>query len=473
MKLNKKTKIIATLGPSSDDKETIKSLILEGVNIFRFNLKHNEISWHNERIKRVQKIANDLKANVGILIDLQGPEIRIDTKSKENILVKKGDEVCIGDSFFSEKVQIAILNTVVFNTLKKGDILLVDDGFIEMKISYKNKKLIKAKIIQGGTIKNKKGLNIPGKKINLSSLIDQDIKRLDMIAKEKVDFIALSFARSKKDIDILKKETEKRKIKSAIIAKIECQEALDNIDEVIECSDGIMIARGDLGIEIPIEQLSFWQKTIIQKCRLQRKPVIIATQMLHSMINNPRPSRAEAIDVAGAVFDKTDAVMLSEETAMGNYPIKAVQAMAKILLFNEKKVTFEDFQTKPYNPIELIASSIVSLVEKQSLLNIENIIVFTESGYTANVMASFRSKAQIIAVTNNKKTAEIMSMSFGVNALCYSFSEEKVLKLLEKEKLIKTNDIVVLIHGKEKKQPSIYNSFSLLKVNGIAKSYKK
>ncbi|MDD5606449.1 MAG: pyruvate kinase [Candidatus Pacebacteria bacterium] len=462
----KKTKIIATLGPASDKEKIIKELILEGVNVFRFNLKHNNVFWHNQRIKRVQKIANILKTNVGILIDLQGPEIRIDTKNKQIISVKKGDEIIIGSSFSFEKTQIAILNKAVFDVLKKGDNLLIDDGFIEMKIIKKEKELIIAKVIQGGKIKNKKGLNIPGKKINLSSLIEQDIKRLDMIAKSKVDFIALSFARSKKDIDILKKEIEKRKINAQIVAKIECQEALDNIDELISVSDAIMIARGDLGIEVPIEQLAFWQKNIIKKCRLNRKPVIVATQMLHSMINNPRPTRAEAIDVAGAVFDKTDAVMLSEETAAGNFPLRAVQAMSKILLFNEEKTSFEDFQLKPYNVVELIASSVFSLVEKQSLLNIKKVIVFTESGYTANVMASFRSKAEIIAITNNQKTAEILSLSFGIQPVFtpLGFSENKIFDFLKKENLIKENEIIALVHGKQKKRPKIFNSFSLTKV---------
>ncbi len=465
MNLIKKTKIIATLGPASDKKETIKELILNGVNVFRFNLKHNDISWHNKRIKRVQEIANKLKANIGILIDLQGPEIRIDTKDKKTIIVGKGDEIIIGDSFFSDEIQIALLNKTVFDTIKEKDIVLVDDGFIEMKVIEKKDNLIKVQVIQGGKIKNKKGLNIPGKKINLSSLIDQDIKRLDMITKNKVDFIALSFARTKKDIDILKKETEKRKIKSQIIAKIECQEALDNIDELIDNSDGIMIARGDLGIEVPIEQLSFWQKNIIKKCRLKRKPVIIATQMLHSMINNPRPTRAEAIDVAGAVFDKTDAVMLSEETAMGDYPVRVVQEMTKILLFNEQKDIFEDFPIETYNITELIVNSAISLVEKQSILNVEKVIVFTESGYTANVISSFRSKAKVIAISNNQKTAEILCVSFGINPIYIpeSYSQNKTINILKKEKLIKDNEIIVIVHGKQKKKSNVFNSFSLIK----------
>ncbi len=461
-----KTKIIATLGPSSDKKETIRDLILQGVNVFRFNLKHNEISWHNKRIKRVQEVANKLKKVVGILIDLQGPEIRIDTKDKKIIQVKKGEKITIGDSFFSKEIQIAVLNKVVFKTLKKGDIFLIDDGFIEMKVVFKNKNLIKAEVIQGGKIKNKKSLNIPKRKIELSSLIDQDIKRLDLITKNKVDFIALSFSRTKKDIDILKKEIEKRKIKAQIIAKIECQEALDNIDELVENSDGVMIARGDLGVEVPIEQLAFWQKNIIKKCRLQRIPVIIATQMLHSMVENPRPTRAEAIDVASAAFDKADSVMLSEETATGKYPIKAVQAMAKILLFNEQKAVFENLQLKPYNVVELIASSVISIVEKQSLLKVEKILVFTESGYTAKVIASFRSRAEIIAITNNKKTAEILTMSFGINPICVpkSYSEKKIFDLLKKKKIVKDKEILAIIHGKQKKKINVFNSFSLIKI---------
>ena len=461
--MDKKTKIVATIGPSSDGYKQIEELIMSGVNVFRFNTKHSDISWHNERIKRVQEVADKLKKVIAILIDLQGPEIRIETNGGENIRAKKGESFIIGDSFEVKEASIFILNKKVFKSLKKGDTLLIDDGFIEMRVIEKKNKKIKAEVLEGGIIKNRKSLNLPQKKLKLASLIDNDLKNLDMIAKDKIDFIALSFVRNKKDIDVLRKEMKKRKIEAMVVSKVENSEAIKNIDEIIDSSDAIMIARGDLGEEVPIEELAYLQKKIILKCRFSRKPVIVATQMLHSMIKNPRPTRAEATDIANAVFDETDAVMLSEETAIGKHPERSVSTMVKILIFNESKVIFKKLISKNRNSTEITADAIVSLIEAVDKSKVNNLIVFTESGYTARVISSFRPQINIIAATQNKKTAENLSISHGIVPY-YSGSIKDfnlIIEKIKKDRLIPKDKRILILSGKHKNKPNLINSFSI------------
>ncbi len=468
MNSNKRTKIVATIGPSSEDIEILKKMVLSGVNVFRFNTKHNEISWHNERIKRAQRAANEVKEHIAILIDLQGPEIRIETKNEKELRVEKGNLIAIGKDFEAEDIVLAIDNKTVFNSLKKDDILFIDDGFIELKVTTKNRDRIIAKVIEGGIIKNKKSLNLPDKKLKLTSLIENDLKSLDMIAKEKIDYVALSFVRNKKDIQALRREMEKRDIKAEIVSKIENRESITNIEEIIDNSDAIMIARGDLGIEVPIEELAYLQKEIIEKCREARKPVIVATQMLYSMTNNPRPTRAEATDIANAVFNGTDAVMLSEETAVGRYPVRVVETMSKIINFNEEKTNFSTFNTLLKNTTELTANSVFSMLNKSIMMG--KVIIFTESGYMARVLSSFRPKAKILAITENKKTAEKLALSYGVTSefVTFSLASPKSIRLivnkLKKEKTINSGKKLIIVSGKHKGRKDIVNSFSIVNV---------
>ncbi len=470
MKLEKKTKIVATIGPASDSNSTIKELMLAGVNIFRFNTKHSDVAWHNERIKRVQKIANEMNENVGIMIDLQGNEIRIETREEKNIKVKKGDVILIASDFISEDIKIAISDKKVLKGLRAGDSLLIDDGMIELEVIESRSGILKAKVIDGGLIKNRKSINFPGTKIKLASLIKRDIENLDSAAKNNVTYVALSFVSSKEDIFTLRNEIKKREMGSLIVSKIENQESLDNLDEIIEASDAIMIARGDLGIEIPIEKLAFWQKEIIKKCRQNRKPVIVATQMLHSMINNSRPTRAEATDVANAVFDGADAVMLSEETAMGKFPVRSVIEMSKILKFNEDHSNPPVLKSNIFSPTEFVVGAIAREVEQRKILDklkIKTAIIFTESGYTARVFSSFRTKIRIIAITNQERIAEELSLSYGItsyystidfNDLCLP---KEIIKDLKKKKVFSKNEVVAVFHGKYAKKPELINLFSL------------
>lgn len=466
----KHTKIVATLGPTSDSEEKIKELITAGVNVFRFNMKHADIAWHNERINRVQHVADTLKTHIGILIDLQGPEIRIETKDKTDVSLKKGEGIWFSPHFLPDLPSICIPHPVVFNALDVGDKLLIDDGFLELDITEVSQKGVYAVAIEDCVIKHRKGLNLLGKDIDLPSLIEDDLHKLDMAAKTKVDFVALSFSRTKKDIEILRKEMKKRNVDAHIIAKVESQAGLDHLDELIETADGIMVARGDLGIEVPIEQLAYWQKMMIAKCRVAHKPVITATQMLESMIYNPRPTRAEATDVANAVFDGTDAVMLSAESANGKYPVKAVLAMARIAQYNEQRRGPSDFIPSANDLTELVIRAAQSMVKQQNSVKIDAIVVFTETGRTARVLSSFRQEIPIIAVTDREKTVETLTLSFGVTPIYSKFPEGSVLspagelQELVKKQILKKGQTVLAIHGKSWKTPGLTNALAVMTV---------
>ncbi len=470
MHTQKKTKIVATIGPTSDTEERIRELIQAGVNVFRFNMKHSVIEWHSERIARVQKIADELKIPTGILIDLQGPEIRIETPNKQDIAVKKGDHMLFTERFLSDTQSVAIPHPIVFDVLKAGDSLLIDDGFLEFKIVSNANGIITAEALDDCVIKHRKGLNLPGKKIDLPSLIEDDLKKLDMAEKNKVDFVALSFSRTKKDIEILREEMKKRNVNARIVAKIESQEALDHLDELIESADAIMVARGDLGIEVPIEELAYLQKMIITKCRKARKPVITATQMLQSMIDNPRPTRAEATDVANAVFDGTDAVMLSGETASGKFPVKAVSAMARIVRFNEKHATPPKLESATLDQTELIVNAAQSIITEKHMADISAVIVFTETGYTARVLSSLRPHVPIIAITDKSKTVETIVLSYAVIPYFTKLPSgsfqlpSTILEELKKHQYIRSGDSVLIVHGRHWKTPGTTNALTIVRV---------
>ncbi len=465
----KLTKIVATLGPASDTEETITKLMESGVNVFRFNTKHGTVEWHEERIKKVQGIARDLKMDIGILLDLQGPEIRLETKNKEAIKISKDQIIRIVPSFISQDDLVCIPHGLVFDTLKAGDQILIDDGSVELIATEVTHDYILAKATDDDVISHRKGVNLPGVNIDLPSLIEDDLKKLDMASVNKVDFVALSFCRSKKDVDILRDQMEQRGINAKIVAKIESDQALKNLDEIIETADVIMVARGDLGVEVPIERLAQLQKQIIRKCRLANKPVITATQMLESMTNNPTPTRAEATDVANAVLDGTDAVMLSGETANGRFPVKAVQAMAKITKYNEEIRAITKLNFVPENETDLIVSSVLGLLN-QHVVKFKFILVFTNSGRTARSISRLRPKAPIIAITKDQKTVEELTISYGVeghksslNDGDFSLPNKTTDWLLETGK-IALGDTILVVHGQNYYQEGSTNAVAIYKV---------
>lgn len=491
----KHTKIIATIGPASESPEIIKELIRAGVNVFRFNMKHNTIDWHRDRIDRVQQVADRLKTPIGVLIDLQGPELRIETPKQKDVSISKGERIWISESFPNSlpvnpksafavplsgtkklmRIQrvLCLPHRMVLDTLRPEDHLLIDDGLIELVVRSRHNGTILAESLTTGVIAHRKGLNIPGKTIDLPSLIDDDLTKLDLAAKGEVDFIALSFSRTKKDIGILRKEMKKRGIDAQIVAKIESQAALDHLDELVDASDAVMVARGDLGIEVPIEQLAYWQKNIITMCRMKRKPVIVATQMLQSMIDHPRPTRAEATDVANAIFDGADALMLSGETAMGKHPVRVVEEMVKIAEFNETKSSGAPIDLPIVTCPEALANAAVQLLNHQRTPRIDAVVVFTETGHTARNLAIYRPNVPVIAVTDRQKTVETLTLSYGIHAYLEKFPSgpitipNPVITALVKRNILKRGQTILVIHGQNWREPGLTNALAVLTISEI------
>lgn len=453
------TKIVATIGPASDSLEKIKALIKTGVNVFRFNMKHNTIAWHEARIKKVQAAAEAMRKNVGILIDLQGPELRLETPDKKDFPVKKNQKILFTSSFLPGVKSLCIPQAAFFETCQKETTILIDDGFLEFKaLSISPEKVI-AVSLQDGVVKYRKAVNLPGRKIKLESLIADDLARLDMASKNNVDFVALSFCRNAGDISILKQEIEKRKMKAHVVAKIESRQALENLEEIVAASDAVMIARGDLGIEIPFEEVFLWQKQIIEVCREAKKPVITATHMLQSMVEYPRPTRAEATDVANAVWSGTDAVMLSAETASGKFPEKAVAAMVKIAAFNEKIAGPPALKNRPQNLTELVVLAASTLLQNDDSPKISAVVIFTESGRSARILSAHRLKIPLIAISESPETVKMLSLSFGVFPFCLKF--KTALGKLVKMRIFKKGSHILLIRGEILHLPDLTNTLSV------------
>lgn len=463
------TKIVATLGPACDDQESIEKLIEAGVSVFRLNTKHGTIDWHQERINRVRVASERLGINVGVLIDLQGPEIRMETRNKQSYNFAAGEVVEIKSSFENESDLFCIPHTLVFSSLKIGDQILIDDSSVSLSVIEIFNKSLKARLDEDGTIEHRKGVNFPGVNIDLPSLIQTDLQMLDLATISIVDFIALSFSRTKKDIQILKEQMTKRDIKAHIVAKIESMTALEHLDDLIDEADAVMVARGDLGVEVPIEQIAYWQKTIIKKCRLAKKPVITATQMLQSMVSNSRPTRAEATDVANAVLDGTDALMLSGETASGKYPLKAVSVMSRIAHYNERFFGFNELNFEALSDTDLIIQAVQKILTQKSL-KIAAIVVFTHSGLSARAVSRIRPKLPIYALTKDQKVVDELSLSYGVTGIRSDSDEDEfkitnpmISQLIERD-WIKKGDSVLVIHGQNYYVPGSTNALALIKV---------
>lgn len=451
----KLTKIIATIGPSTESEESIRSLIEHGVNIIRFNFKHNDVNWHRQMIERVKKIASELKQPVGTLLDLQGPEIRI-TLSQPTLEVFEDKPIELGTEEFT------ISHPHIIAHIKDKQRIVVDDGQFIFHAQIKDKKLFLIPA-QSGVLKNNKSMNLPGAEFPVSSLTSRDLTGLDVAAEVKIDYVALSFVRSVKDIEKLRTELDKRKLRAKVISKIEAQKAIDSLDEIIERSDAIMVARGDLGVEMPIEMVPYIQKTIINKCIVFGKPVITATQMLESMVANPFPTRAEISDVANAVFDLTDAVMLSGETASGKHPIATVKLMARVAVYNETKA-FEDVRLEHSYVVqtqgELLCDAAYNLFHKSTKKNnIKAFLVFSQSGKTVRSLARYRPHVPIYALSPTDETNRSLTLSFGVfplrledvkiDAEVRKEDIKKTVKFLRTQGHLKKQDVVIVIHGEK------------------------
>lgn len=424
MKL-KRTKIVCTIGPASESEETLEQLILAGMNVARLNFSHGDHDEHLVRIERIRKISKKVNQPIGIMLDTKGPEIRTHKMAEEVIHIQKGDSVRISMAEVegtAEKFSVSYPGLI--NDVEMGMPILLDDGLVELQVSdidEENQEIVTT-AINSGELKNNKGVNVPGASLNLPGLTDKDRSDIEFGIKNGVNFIAASFVRRTSDVLEIKEILEKHDaLHVQIIPKIENQEGVDNLDEIISVSDGLMVARGDLGVEIPVEEVPIVQKEMIEKCRRAGKPVITATQMLDSMQENPRPTRAEASDVANAIFDGTDAIMLSGETAAGDYPVESVNMMSNIAIRTEASLIGQDaYSLKAYaegDTTEAIGQAVGHTAKN---LGINTIVAATESGHTARMISKYRPKANILAMTFSEETALALTLKWGVVPLVAS-----------------------------------------------------
>ena len=418
-----KTKILATIGPASNNYDTIKSLAAAGANVFRLNFSHGSHEIHKEVIQIIRRVNEELNTHLGILQDLQGPKIRVGEMKNNGVQINPGDQITItNDPVVGTSSLVSTVYQNLPNDVVSGDRILIDDGNLEVLVNNTDGKNVNCTVIHGGILKSRKGINLPNTKVSAPSLTDKDKEDLLFGLSQDVDWIALSFVRTAEDIIDLRNRIEAAGKVCKIVAKIEKPEALENIDAIIAETDAIMVARGDLGVEVPMEIVPLWQKRIVEKCKLACKPVIIATQMMESMIVNPRPTRAETNDVANAVLDGADAVMLSAETASGKYPVNSVKAMSSIISYLEKNADIyhnlykipEEDETFLSNNLLLMASRLSRNVKAKAIVGI------TSSGFTGFRIASHRPLASIFVFTRNRQLLTQMSLVWGVRAYLYS-----------------------------------------------------
>ena len=415
----KKTKIVCTIGPASESEEILEQLIEAGMNVARLNFSHGDHDEHLVRIERIRKIAKKLGKHVGIMLDTKGPEIRTHKMAEKVINLTKGSEVRISmKEVVGTAEKFSVSYDGLINDVTVGMPILLDDGLVELQVSgidEANQEIITT-ALNSGELKDNKGVNVPGASLNLPGLTDKDRSDIEFGIKNGLTFIAASFVRRTSDVLEIKDILEKNDaLHIQIIPKIENQEGVDNLDEIIAVSDGLMVARGDLGVEIPVEEVPIVQKEMIAKCRRAGIPVITATQMLDSMQDNPRPTRAEASDVANAIFDGTDAIMLSGETAAGDYPVEAVQTMSNIAIRTEASLFDQDaYSLKAYDQEDTTEAIGQAVGHTAKNLNIETIVAATESGHTARMISKYRPKADIVAMTFSQATADALTLKWGV-----------------------------------------------------------
>ncbi|WP_158825364.1 pyruvate kinase [Mucilaginibacter lacusdianchii] len=457
MKLSyNRTKIVATMGPASAKKDVLLAMIRAGVNVCRLNFSHGRQEDHQKTIDLIREINEQYKTNVSMLADLQGPKIRIGLVKDGGIHLVNGKHInmttkeCIGDDN-----QIYITYETFPQDVQANEIILLDDGKLQLKVIETNRKdNVLCEVIHGGILTSRKGVNLPNTKVSIPSLTEEDLDNLQFALKNDIEWIGLSFVRTGEDIVELKRIISQSGKAARVIAKVEKPEAIDNIDAIIAATDGVMVARGDLGVEMPLEEVPLLQKMIARKCRAASKPVIVATQMLESMITTPRPTRAEVNDVANSVLDGADAVMLSGETSVGEFPLIVIETMAKIVRnveergypFNAPKVAVD---VDPTNPNYLSNAVCESAVHLANHTNAMGIVSMTFSGYTAFEISSHRPKAPTYIFTSNKNLLNALSLVWGVKAFYYDELESTdktisdVNSILKAENLVQTGDVVI------------------------------
>jgi len=413
----RKTKLVCTIGPASSPSWVIEKMIQAGMNVARLNFSHGTREEHAEVIRTIRDISAALDIPVAILIDLPGPKPRTGRLKEKRVYIKEGDNF----SLTSERVpgdehRISVDFPAFFNDIRAGDSIFLNDGAIQLEVISTTNIEVNCKVVVGGLLSDNKGINVPGVRLNVSSITSEDLKHLAFAVEQGVDFVAISFVHSVADVLEIKKILQEKRANIPIIAKIEKREGVNDIDRIIAEVDGIMIARGDLGIEIPLQRVPIVQKEIIRKCNQAGKPVIVATQMLESMVGATRPSRAEVSDVANAIFDRTDAVMLSAETAIGKYPVRAVKTMASIITETEKALPYERILLEKSEQVTAQTDDAISYAacHMSQRLGAACIVAYTSSGSTALRVSKYRPKVPILAITPSANTARRLMLSWGI-----------------------------------------------------------
>lgn len=432
----KKTKIVATIGPATESKDMLEKMLKAGMNVMRLNFSHGDFNEHQNRINNLKEIMEKTGMNAAILQDLGGPKIRIGNFKSDSVILKDGQTFTITtDDVLGDETIVSVNYPLLPKEVKKGHVIFLHDGRKKLVVQEINGNQVVCKVIVGGEMRGKRGLNMPDSNLSVKALTEKDLKDLEFGIKNKVDFFALSFVRSPDDIQEFREILKKRKSNAGIIAKIETPQAIESIDEIIALSDGIMIARGDLAIEVPFEKVPYLQKMMIRKCNELGKPVITATHMLESMINSPRATRAEVSDVANAILDGTDALMLSEETTKGDYPVESALVMNNIAEEIEKDLRERKTVrlSREFNvPIhDSVASSVVKTAHD---VGAKVIVALTDSGFTARMISRHRPKPFLLALTPNNETVRKLSLVFG----CISVKVPKYKTLEDVFKMVKT-----------------------------------
>ena len=479
LKNTKRTKIVCTLGPASEKEEVLTALIENGLNVTRMNFSHGSHEEHKGRMDLVKKVREKLNKPVALLLDTKGPEIRTGNFDQPEVLLEEGQKFTITmKDVMGTKEICTVSYKGLANDVVAGDTILIDDGLVGLRVEEVNGDDILCIVENSGIVKNHKGVNVPGVKINLPALTDKDISDIEFGISQGIDFIAASFVRKVSDVLAIREVLERNNATDIqIISKIENQEGVDNLDDIIAVSDGIMVARGDLGVEIPTEEIPVVQKMLIAKCNKAGKPVITATQMLDSMMRNPRPTRAEVTDVANAIYDGTDAIMLSGETAAGKYPVEAVKTMATIAKRTEETLDYDRLLNKNDRSNATVTHAISHATCTTAVdLDASAIITSTSSGHTARMVSKCRPKCPIIATTNDERVMRRLALTWGVypvKAEVAGNTDEVIENSIETSKnagYINNGELVVITAGVP---VGISGTTNLIKVHVISEEIVK
>lgn len=453
----KKTRIVATVGPASDSKENMLKIVEAGVNVFRLNFSHNTHESHKKIIDNAKEVRKEIKRPLGVLADLQGPRIRVG--NAEAFEIEKGEMIFVSDQKTTDEKELIIDSDRVASALQVGERIMIEDGLLRLKVVERLENSVKAEVLNGGMVKPRKGINVPDTKLHFGAVTKKDKNDLEFAVKEDVDFVALSFVSNAQEVletrEEIKKILGRTDSLPQIVVKIERKEAIDNIDEIIAATDVVMVARGDLGIELAESKVIIYQKEIIAKCLRAAKPVIVATQMLDSMINNPIPTRAEVSDVSNAVIDHTDAVMLSGESANGKYPVEAVETMAQIIRDTEDS-PFDDINMQYDNIIYNDYDSVINSAHDLAMTSgAKAVVLFSDAGTSARMISHHRPEQMILVATCNPKTYNQMSIVWGARSYLFECNMhdredmiEEVIELNKKAGRLQAGDKIVVILGK-------------------------